>query len=294
MSKERRNINVIFNPISGGNNKNTIVAELKKKLKNENLKFYKTEFEGHGFKLSKSLKNESDVIIIIGGDGTVNEVGKALIDSEVKLWLIPSGSGNGLARSLNIPLGYKKNIDLFVSGDYKVKSIDAIQSNEYFSFVTAGLGLDALVAHKFKNSGRGSFNYIKITLRSFFKAQNTKFTINIDNDQIIKEAVLVSMCNVGQYGNNFYISNISDPHDGFLEIVIIKKSKSLISNISLLFRILFRKLKETKHYEIHKAKEVEIEHGNPYFHIDGEAYECENKKSTFRIKKDAINILIPD
>lgn len=106
-------------------------------------------------------------VVVVGGDGTVNQVSRALINRAEILVIIPVGSGNGLARHLNIPMNPKKAMELLNYG--KFISIDAIKLPNGYSFCTTGVGFDAHVAHLFANAGkRGLFTYVRMVLRSFF------------------------------------------------------------------------------------------------------------------------------
>lgn len=286
-------IKVIYNPISGKRKKEHILSYMKDYLKNYDISFHKTQYINHAKELAIQFitDNSVSVIAVIGGDGTVNEVGQAMINSEKFLWIIPSGSGNGLARSLKIKRDYKKNIRSFDPNRFLKIDLGVLDENIFLG--TAGIGLDGEVAHQFASTSRGLKNYIKITKNAFFQSPNTFYDLLLDKKiRINKSGVLLTLSNSGQYGNDFYISPQSIPTDGYIEVVILKKSKSLLRNLLLLFLILIRKSHWSKLVSIYKCQEAEINCSVNKAHIDGEPIFLNHKKSTFHIMKGALKILI--
>src|SRR5574344_2984115 len=112
---QKREIVFIYNPISGLSGKNMILSQIENRL-NKDLFFYKikkTTYAGHATELARQAVAEGvDIVCAIGGDGTMNEIGCALINTNVALAIIPCGSGNGLARHLHIPLDAISAIEL--------------------------------------------------------------------------------------------------------------------------------------------------------------------------------------
>ena len=156
--------------IKSGSKSTSSKAQLIQKLnKIENSSLHFTEFSGHGGELAKlAISQQATKIIVVGGDGTINEVASALVGSNIPLGIIPIGSGNGLARHLQIPLTPRKALAHALLN--KNKRIDVGFINERPFFCTAGIGFDAQVAHQFaKNNKRGLINYIKATFITLFK-----------------------------------------------------------------------------------------------------------------------------
>ena len=151
----------IMNPISGTTNKAGI-PELIAKTLDTNTFDYEirlTEHAGHAFEIATEAKdNGVDVVVAVGGDGTVNEVARAIVHSNTALGIIPCGSGNGLARHLMIPMQLKKAIE--VINEYQIHDLDYGIINEHPFFCTCGMGFDAFVSMKFAEAGkRGPITY---------------------------------------------------------------------------------------------------------------------------------------
>ena len=150
-----------MNPISGTTNKAGI-PELIAKTLDTNTFDYEiclTEHAGHAFEIATEAKdNGVDVVVAVGGDGTVNEVARAIVHSNTALGIIPCGSGNGLARHLMIPMQLKKAIE--VINEYQIHDLDYGIINEHPFFCTCGMGFDAFVSMKFAEAGkRGPITY---------------------------------------------------------------------------------------------------------------------------------------
>ena len=107
MTAEKNKIVFIVNPISGTQEKKNILRWIDERIDKSihDYSIIKTEYAGHAFQIAtKAVNDKVDIVVAIGGDGTVNEVARALIHTSTALGIIPCGSGNGLARHLHIPL----------------------------------------------------------------------------------------------------------------------------------------------------------------------------------------------
>ncbi|GAO30906.1 diacylglycerol/lipid kinase family protein [Geofilum rubicundum] len=152
----RKKILFIINPVSGiGRQKSIeglILNDMDKQQWQTEIIF--TTHKGHAYELSIRAAGFYNIVVAVGGDGTVNEVGRGLIGSKTALGIIPTGSGNGLARHLEIP--FKINRALKALNNPIIKPIDVIKINDYYSLNVAGIGFDAFISHKFatkKNRG---------------------------------------------------------------------------------------------------------------------------------------------
>ncbi|MCL2133340.1 MAG: acylglycerol kinase family protein, partial [Bacteroidales bacterium] len=146
----------IMNPVSGTKNKDAVrayIGEIFGLMSNYELTMYTTSCVGDGYKQALYFaKEEFDIVVAVGGDGTVNEVARGLMYSKTALGIIPMGSGNGLARHLHIPMKFKTAIEVLKAG--KMQLIDAGEINGKTFFVTAGVGFDALIGYLFNKKGK--------------------------------------------------------------------------------------------------------------------------------------------
>lgn len=220
---------VIINPISGGASKRGVSEAIQRAARHYclNIDIRYTR----GPKDATRLANEAITkgyygVIVCGGDGTVNETGRALCGSNVAMGIIPMGSGNGLARHLNIP--FTVNGAMHVIAEDRVLKCDYATANGKPFFCTFGIGFDATVTYEFnKKRKRGLSTYIQTTLDEFVKYKSEEYTIIANGKAITEEALLVACCNASQYGNNAYIAPAASIKDGLLDITIIHKGSPL-------------------------------------------------------------------
>ena len=254
--------------IKSGSKSTSSKAQLIQKLnKIENSSLHFTEYSGHGGELAKlAINQQATKIIVVGGDGTINEVASELIHTKIPLGIIPIGSGNGLARHLNIPMDFKSALNKALHGEKTV--IDSLTWNQKPFFCTAGIGFDAHVAEAFsKTQHRGFLNYIKSTLRSSL----TYVPIQIEINNHIEYVFSLSIANANQFGNNAYISPLSNIQDALFEVVKVSPLH-IMEKVQLGIRLFLKTIQShpkvvTKSLDIF---EFSIKKGICY-HIDGES-----------------------
>lgn len=231
-----RKIIYLVNPISGTLGKSSLQELITRKTREQKIDFsiLPTNAEGkYDFLIPVIQKEKITDIIICGGDGTVSAVAAALMGTDVRIGIIPMGSGNGLAFAARIPKQPAKALDIIFSG--RASSIDGFTINDRFSCMLCGIGFDARVAHEFaRQKKRGLQTYIRVSLAHFFKSRAHLFRIRLGDYSFPVEAFFISVANGNQFGNNFTIAPKASLHDGLLDIVIAKK----MSKLGLVFSVL--------------------------------------------------------
>ena len=262
----------IINPKSGIGKKDSL-PELIDKCIDKNLFDYQivyTEYAGHATKLTQqAVKDKFTIVVAVGGDGTVNEIGKALINTDTALGIIPVGSGNGLARHLNLPMNLKKCIDILNYCD--IKKLDYGIINEHPFFCTCGMGFDAFISMKFAEAGkRGPITYMQKVLEEGLRYEPETYVIEDEDGTHSYKAFLVSVANASQYGNNAYIAPQESMSDGLLDVIIMEPFDLIDAPqvaIELFNKTLDKNLKiktfRSKHIHIHRKSEGII-------HYDGD------------------------
>ena len=181
-----------------------------------------TQYAGHASEIASRAKDEGkDIGVAVGGDGTVNEVARAIVHSGTALGIIPCGSGNGLARHLLLPMNVKKAIE--VLNECEIRALDYGIINGYPFFCTCGMGFDAFVSQKFAEAGkRGPITYVENVLREGLKYQPETYILQDENGTIKYKAFLISCANASQYGNNAYIAPQASMSDGLMDVIIME------------------------------------------------------------------------
>lgn len=220
-----RKIIYLINPISGTSKKDKIRALVERvtAAKGIDYRVFHTNATGnYEFLRDHILKEHFTDVIILGGDGTVNQVTGALRDTGVQFGIIPVGSGNGLARAASIPTSMKAAIELIFTGS--AEYVDAFSVNGEYACMLSGMGFDAQVAHDFaQKTTRGLFTYTQQSIIQFFKANPYQFEIVLDHFSFFTDAFFISIANSNQFGNNAIIAPQASLSDGLLDIVIVQK-----------------------------------------------------------------------
>lgn len=214
----------IINLISGTSDKAAIPGLIDQYLDKTQFEYEiaVTQYAGHASEIAAKAKDDGvDVVVAIGGDGTVNEVARAIVHSSTALGIIPCGSGNGLARHLLLPLNVRKAIE--VINRCEIRQLDYGIINDYPFFCTCGMGFDAFVSMKFAEAGkRGPITYVENVLREGLKYEPETYTIEDDNGTLQYKAFLISCANASQYGNNAYIAPQASMSDGLMDVIIME------------------------------------------------------------------------
>ncbi|MEZ4936917.1 MAG: diacylglycerol kinase family lipid kinase [Crocinitomicaceae bacterium] len=267
-----RQIAFIINPISGVGKKNSIPPMIQKHLDHEQFQYeiFYTEYRGHAYDIALNIaeNNAFHIIAVVGGDGSVNEVGRALVDTEIAMAIIPTGSGNGFARHFDIPCDIERSIKLI--NQAQIQKVDTGMINEHHFFATCGLGFDARVTHKFDEiEKRGFFGYVKAIWEELNKCENIPFQIKFGSETKELKTFVLTIANTTQYGNEFSISPESKAQDGILELVSIQKPSWWILP-EFLFKAFTRNLSTYKYFESFQAKQFIVGSQNLKGHVDGD------------------------
>jgi diacylglycerol kinase (ATP) len=297
-----RKIIYLINPISGTSKKEKtrLLIERESQFQQIPYKVVFTNPTGNYDLVRDAILQEAFTdVIIVGGDGTVNQVTNALRDTGVRFGIIPSGSGNGLARAANIPSKLKSALAIVFGG--KAKAIDAFAVNGAYSCMLSGVGFDAQVAHDFaQKTTRGLFTYTQQSIINYFKAIPYQFEITIDHFSFFTDAFFISIANSNQFGNNATIAPQASLSDGLLDVVVVQK----MNKAKLPFAILrqmrgnnkLQKLVDdmsTKTILYFQTPSLSIKNEKlAPLHIDGEPRETAEALD-IRIIKDAFLLLQP-
>ena len=224
----------------------------------------------HAHDLAKAAVGEYEIVVAVGGDGTVNEIASAIAGTDTVLGVIPFGSGNGLSRFLTIPMDAEGAIKTMNAG--RTITIDAGKMNGQWFFNMAGMGFDAHISHVFANGStkRGFVSYFKSSIQEISTYQSKNYHIEVDGVAYDREAFMLSMANSSQYGNNAHVSPTASVQDGLLDVCIIKPFP-LWRFPEMGLRMFTKTADSSQYVEIIKGKHVVItrQQEGP-IHLDGE------------------------
>ena len=267
-----RTILFIINPKSGTDKKLYVRQIIGKKIDVSKFSYQVryTEYAGHAEVLAReAVKKGTDIVVAVGGDGTVNEVARALIHTQTALGIIPCGSGNGLARHLQLPMDPEGAIQMI--NEACIKSLDYGTMNNLPFFCTCGMGFDAFVSMKFANSGkRGLLSYIENTLRETLTYKPDTYTLTLDDQQIEQRAFVIACANASQYGNNAFIAPAATMSDGLMDITVLEPF-SAIEAPQLALQLFNGTLTTNSRVKTFKARKAHIKRlSKAPVHVDGD------------------------
>ncbi len=217
----------IFNPTSGRHRRNTGVHPMLRAYvdaRSLDADIVLTEGPGHATELARdAVLGGCNRVVAVGGDGTVNEVAQAMVGTSACLGLVPCGSGNGLALHLGLPRSLPAALELAASPSCRIAALDTGTANGFVFVNAMGLGLDAEVARRFNGLvRRGLPAYARTALMAFLKRPTEHCVVTAGDRREQIEALLISVANSDQYGNNARIAPHARVDDGALDLIAVR------------------------------------------------------------------------
>ncbi|WP_281383869.1 diacylglycerol/lipid kinase family protein [Hymenobacter citatus] len=262
----------ILNPMSGTNRRQDVAGLLSRYLDPARVTYEvrHTEYAGHAVQLARDAAEAGcRVVVAVGGDGTVNEVGRGLLGTGAALGILPRGSGNGLARHLRVPMALTAAIKRLNAP--KFQRIDAGCINGHQFFCTAGVGFDAHVSKCFAVAGtRGLATYVKVALHEYRRYQPTPVQVHFADNVLETSCYVLAFANAAQYGNNAYIAPNANIQDGLLDLCLID-ALPLLRAVRVGVGLALGNLPTSGAAVYHTAQQVRVEAAQPLgFHVDGD------------------------
>jgi len=282
-------IRFVINPISGTGKQKGIEEYIAKYIENSEIIY--TEKAGDATSISKEAAKENiDAVVAVGGDGTVNECLKGLVNTNTALGVIPCGSGNGFAYHIGMDRTAEKAIIQLKNA--KIETIDSCTANGAPFVNVSGIGFDAHIANLFSTlKVRGFSNYLLIILKELsYKPQ--KYTIKYKSIERKVTAYMISFANASQYGNDARISPMANIQDGLIDFVIVKDFPKWQIPLFLI-KLTTGKVHLSKYVEIIRCQHMEINASNTLLHLDGEPYKASNPVKINVLSK-SLKILMPN
>lgn len=261
-----RKLLFIANPLSGGIDKKEMLRKMGKRLRHSYEVAF-TERPGHATQLAR--ETDADIVVAVGGDGTVNEVACGLIGTDKVLGIVPCGSGDGLALHLGISRKPRKAVATLNYGIITDMDCGLMDGKPFFS--VAGVGLDADVAWQFSSAPhRGLHTYISLAWKLWKQYRPQTYTITVDGEKIVTPAVFVTVGNSNQWGNQARIADLASVQDGLLNLVIVKPFRTM--GIPLLAaKLMLGRAHTSRRVQTLTGKHITIDRMSPGpAHFDGD------------------------
>ncbi len=255
--------------------------------------FFETNYPGHATEISVQLSvSEYDIILICGGDGTINESLQGLVKTNKTIAILPSGSGNGISMHAGIGRDAKTALAFINNGN--TKSIDAIQAGNRIIINLAGVGFDALIAKQLKLAKyRGYWAYVGLIMKYFWRFKSSKYEMVIDGVKRKERLFMIEIANGPMYGYDFNVVPGADMSDGLITVLLLKEA-SIFRRLLDVPKIINGNLDQVKWAEQLLCKQISISRKRKLsLHIDGEYVKLKDKKISFDIIPNAFNLIVP-
>lgn len=284
----------IVNPFSGTSQKGDLSALLSTRLDHQQYTYEirLTEYAGHATVLAaEAVSQGADLVVAVGGDGSVNEVAQALLHTDTVLGVLPGGSGNGFAMHLGLGRGLGQAIDILNTGVPKV--IDTCKVNNRFFINVAGIGFDARIAYMTKlNSKRGFMPYFLTTLREAKSFNPVQLEITVDGQSFNGRYAMAAVANATMFGYYFTICPPARLDDGLLDLVLIKEA-SILQYAANSYRFLNKSLDRSNITDFYQGRDIRIRlAGEDFYHVDGEGMVSE-QDLRFTVVPQSLTVLTP-
>jgi diacylglycerol kinase (ATP) len=238
--------------------------------------------------IAQAIRDGVEVVYAVGGDGTVHEVASRLIGTPLVLGVVPTGSGNGFARHIGLPIDIGGS--LRSCRQQRIVTIDTATVNGDPFIATMGIGFDAWVAHHFASSSmRGLRTYLALAARGFLQFASEEYEVTVDGARERRRAFLIAVANAGQYGNNARIAPVASLQDGMLDIVVAERMWA-----SMVPRLFSGTLDRARGIHMMRGKSVEIRRSSAGpAQVDGEPVMLP-AVLTIEIVPRSLRVLVPD
>jgi YegS/Rv2252/BmrU family lipid kinase len=257
---------------------------------------YLTREPGHATELAReAVAAGADVVLAVGGDGTVNEVARGLIGSAAALGIVPVGSGNGLARALRIPLQPEAALHALESGARRRMDVGSLNGRLFLN--VAGIGFDAVVGQAFHERGRkggrrGILGYLRLSLLELRAYQAPRLVIEAGEERLDLAAFVVTFANGPQYGSGAVINPGGKLDDGRLEVVVFE-SGPLWRTLAAAPRLFLGGLERAPGYQRLVGPAATVTAAAPAaVHCDGDPVEAADRVEV-KLRPRALEILVP-
>jgi diacylglycerol kinase (ATP) len=276
----------VINPVAG-NKKKIDKKKIEDRFAEREVVFIE-DLKERELKIKEYINSGVRDFVAVGGDGTVNDVASILVNTPARLGIIPAGSGNGLARDLELPMTFESALDLIKSGNERKIDVGILNNKPFFC--TAGIGFDAVCAYDFatKKHGRGLWNYVKIILTNYFSYKPVRLKLN----GVESEVFSMTFANARQFGNNAFIAPQARPDDGFIDCAMIVPHPVFFA-LSIGLSLMNGNLDKSKYYKTQRQKTYSLSDiSDRRIHLDGESVVLQEDNINVSILEGALNVIV--
>jgi diacylglycerol kinase (ATP) len=285
-------VTLILNPRSGKGRAMSVRDDARRIARELDVELTERVIEApaHGTQFAReAIASGQQRVISVGGDGTLNAIAAGLVGSGVPLGIVAMGSGNGYARSQQLPLSPGPALYRAFTGT--VKAMDVGYLNERLFLGIAGIGFDARVAWEFdRSAARGFWNYVRITLKEILDAKPMRVVLKANNENAELHVLMLVFANTREFGNGIAISPGSAPDDGMAELRCVSKP-SLFRLVKAFYDVYAGHADRSPHVRTIATREATVTQTGLHAHLDGEPVVIGHEVS-FRLEPKRLLVVV--
>lgn len=286
---------LIANPAAGRGRSREAVLQVVELFKSKGVEFdlELTTKPGDAAGMAREACGIFDVIVVVGGDGTINETIPGMLFSRTPLGIIPAGSGNDFIKAVGIPNNIKKSVDLLLEG--RTSLIDVGRINQTYFANGVGIGFDAAVnraSYTINHSKRGFLLYFCALLKTLGKFDAVPLTITLNNETFQQSVFLLTVGNGTTVGGGFKLTPHAKVDDGLLDITIVKPLPLpiLLWHLPKVFLGTIDRVK--KYAALRRTTRLSVEANGPVpVHVDGELYPDTETRFEIEVVPKALSVI---
>lgn len=282
----------IINPVSGKGATKDMIPVIKKLMKDYDMDMKISRSPGDATKIAKAYKEKYTDIISVGGDGTLTEIVDGLAGFEGNLGIIPAGTGNDFARTIELPSAIETCLDIIIQGKTRAVDIPTVNNSRFINVASFGIDSGVIIdTDKIKKKITGTTAYVLSALKNIMQFKPYRVTMEIDDMTVSEEVVIVAVGNGKYFGGGMKVTPNAEIDDGLLDVVIARKTKK--SKLVQLFTKLFKGTHMSdpivEHY---KCKKFSIMSSDEIF-INTDGNLIGKVPAQIEVGNDKINVIIP-
>lgn len=263
---------IVANPISGRGQGGNAAAELREGLRQRGVaaETFETGARGDAFTRLRCLEPTVDLVVAVGGDGTLREVIEGLVDPAIPIGILPFGTANVLANELGIPRDVHHNLEILFRN--KIQAIDVARVNGHLSFLITGIGIDAMAVREVEERRDGpitKWSYVEAMVRTLRRYRPPRLAMRIDGEELPEPYGLALISNTVGYGGLLHLAADARMDDGLFEVYLFPTGR-ITELASAFVRGIVRRLPGGA-VEMRRARSVSVTSQEPVpYQVDGD------------------------
>lgn len=289
---------IVLNPVAGFSNAQILQRQIKNQFEHYgwNTRFHVTTAEETIAPIVRQeIAGGVDLVVAVGGDGTIAAVAAGMMNSHVPLGIIPTGTWNAIARHLAVPFSVSRAVKV-MTGSHRIKKLDLMAVGDSCQAMNLSIGVSSsMIANTARIEKRrwGNLAYFTHLFKQIFGLQQHRYTIIADGNRYRGRAVEIFVANYGVAGLNAIEATLRiKPDDGKVDVLILR-ARTIFDIPTLLWQILVRRKKRTPKYRQISFKKSLVIYTNPATVAQSDGEVIGMTPVSIKVLPRCINVIVP-